>query len=138
MSFRPLETEWWPACRPLVEWITRTLPAGGTGYPRPQWNPTQVDRLAERFFNSQEGRGFDDPDHRGLLNSVLWFATDYGSGDPLHWSDVRIEILLADWLPRKVIAPIEYLAAAPELVRSFIRFAHHLSGVRRISPSSRR
>ncbi|WP_395307494.1 DUF6398 domain-containing protein [Mycobacterium sp. AMU20-3851] len=130
MTFPPLESESWPACRPLVEWITRSLPQGGTGYQRPQWNPTQVDHLADRFFNSEEGRGFDDADHRGLLGSVLWFATDYGSGDPVRWSDVRVEMLLADWLPRKVIAPVEYLAAAPELLWAFIRFAHHDSGVR--------
>lgn len=130
MTFPPLETESWPACRPLVEWIARSLPLGGTGYRRPQWNPTQVDRLADRFFSSEQGRGFDDADHRGLLGSVLWFATDYGSGDPVRWSDVRVEMLLADWLPRKVIAPLGYLALAPELLRSFIRFAHHQSGVR--------
>ncbi|CAM3434780.1 DUF6398 domain-containing protein [Mycolicibacterium frederiksbergense] len=129
-TYPPLETESWPACRPLVEWITRTLPAGGSGYQRPQWNTDKLDLLADRFFGSLPGRAFDDADHRGLLDSILWYATDYGPGDPLRWSDVRIEILLADWLPRKVIAATEYLAAAPELLRAFVCFAHDESGVR--------
>ena len=30
----PAETETWPACRPLVEWMTSLLPDGGTGYER--------------------------------------------------------------------------------------------------------
>ena len=29
ITFPPLETETWPACRALVEWITRGLPEGG-------------------------------------------------------------------------------------------------------------
>ncbi|MDZ7887692.1 MAG: DUF6398 domain-containing protein [Mycobacterium sp.] len=129
-TFPPLETDSWPACRPLVEWITRTLPAGGTGYQRPQWDSEQLDGLAARFFSSKHGAAFDDVDHRGLLDSILWYATDYGPGDPLRWSDVRIEILLADWLPRKVIAATEYLALAPALLRAFVGFAHDESVVR--------
>lgn len=129
-TFPPLETESWPACRPLIEWITRTLPAGGAGYQRPQWNTDKLDLLVDRFFGSLSGRAFDDADHRGLLGSILWYATDYGPGDPLRWSDVRVEILLADWLPRKVIAATEYLALAPALLRAFVGFAHGESGVR--------
>lgn len=129
-TFPPLETESWPACRPLVEWITGTLPTGGSGYQRPQWNTEKLDLLADQFFGSLPGRAFDDADHRGLLDSIFWYATDYGPGDPLRWSDVRIEILLADWLPRKVIAATEYLALVPALLRAYVRFAHDESGVR--------
>lgn len=130
MTHPPYETESWPACRPLIEWITRTLPAGGTGRQRPEWDPAQLERLADRFFASQHGRALDDADHRGLLESLFWFGTDYGPGDPLRWSPVQVEMLFVDWLPRKVIAPAEYLAAAPELLRCFVRFAHAESGVR--------
>ena len=86
--------------------------------------------LADRFFASQYGARLDDPDHRGLLESLLWFGTDYGPGDPLRWSPVRVEILLGDWIPRKIVAPAEYLAKAPELLRAFIRFAHAEVGLR--------
>ncbi|HKI41275.1 MAG TPA: DUF6398 domain-containing protein [Mycobacterium sp.] len=124
ITFPPLETETWPACRALVEWITRGLPEGGTGYQRPQWDSAELARLTDRFFGSPYGARLDDPDHRGLLESLLWYGTDYGPGDPLRWSPVKVEILLDDWIPRKIVAPAEYLAKAPDLLRAFIRFAH--------------
>ena len=43
---------------------------------------------------------------------------------PLRWSPVKVEILLDDWIPRKIVAPADYLAKAPELLRAFVRFAH--------------
>ncbi len=55
---------------------------------------------------------------------------DYGPGDPLRWSAVKVEILFGDWLPRKVIAPPDYLAMAPDLLRTFVCFAHAEVGVR--------
>ena len=130
ITFPPLETETWPACRALVEWITRGLPEGGTGYQRPQWDSAALARLADRFFASPYGARLDDPDHRGLLESLLWYGTDYGPGDPLRWSPVKVEILLDDWIPRKIVAPAEYLAKAPDLLRAFIRFAHAEVGLR--------
>ena len=130
MTFPPLETDSWPACRPLLEWITRSLPAGGSGYQRPQWDSRALDQLRDRFFASPWGKPFDDTDHHGLLESLLWYGTDYGPGDPLRWSVVRIKILFGDWLPRKVIAPADYLAKVPELLRAYIGFAHTEAGIR--------
>jgi hypothetical protein len=130
ITFPPLETESWPACRALVEWITRGLPEGGTGYQRPQWDSASLARLTDRFFASSYGIRLDDPDHRGLLESLLWYGTDYGPGDPLRWSPVKVEILLDDWIPRKIVAPAEYLAKAPDLLRAFIRFTHAEVGLR--------
>jgi len=130
ITFPPLETETWPACRALVEWITRGLPEGGTGYQRPQWDSAALARLTDVFFASPYGARFDDPDHRGLLESLLWYGTDYGPGDPLRWSPVRVEILLDDWIPRKIVAPADYLAKAPDLLRAFVRFAHAETGLR--------
>jgi hypothetical protein len=130
ITFPPLETETWPACRALVEWITRGLPQGGTGYQRPQWDSAALGRLTDRFFASPYGARLDDHDHRGLLESLLWYGTDYGPGDPLRWSSPRVEILLDDWIPRKIVAPAEYLAKVPDLLRAFIRFAHAEIGLR--------
>jgi len=130
ITFPPLETESWPACRALVEWITRGLPEGGTGYQRPQWDSAALARLTDQFFCSTYGAGLDDSDHRGLLESLLWYSTDYGPGDPLRWSPVKVEILLDDWIPRKIVAPAEYLAKAPDLLRAFIHFAHEEVGLR--------
>jgi Domain of unknown function (DUF6398) len=129
ITFPPLESDSWPACRPIIEWVIRGFPAGGSGYQRPQWEPAELAQLTDRFFASEWGRRLDDADHRDLLESLLWYGTDYGPGDPLRWSSVKVEILFGDWLPRKVIAPAGYLAKAPELLRAFIGFAHGVVGL---------
>ena len=103
ITFPPFETDTWPACRPLVEWAIGMLPTGGTGYQRPHWDADALAELTKRFFASPFGADLDDADHRGLLESVLWFGTDYGPGDPLRWSPVAVEILLVDWVPRKIV-----------------------------------
>ncbi len=124
IMFPPFETETWPASRPLIEWLLRLLPEGGTGYVRPTWSEARKNKLANRFFGSKFGKQLDDADHRDLLDQLLWFGTDYGPGDPLRWSPVAVEILLADWIPRKIVAPPGYLSKAPALLRAFIRFCH--------------
>ncbi|MGH3278330.1 MAG: DUF6398 domain-containing protein, partial [Trebonia sp.] len=128
--FPPLETETWPASRPLAEWLLRLLPEGGTGYVRPQWRQAALRKLANRFFGSPFGRQLDDKDNRNLLDQFLWFGTDYGPGDPLRWSPVAVEILLADWIPRKIAADPAFLAKAPALLRGFIRYCHDERGIR--------
>ncbi len=130
ITFPPLETDSWPACRPLVEWVVGMLPADGAGYQRPHWDDDALAELTERFLSSPFGTGFDDADHRCLLRSLLWFGTDYGPGDPLRWSPVAVEILLVDWIPRKIVADVADLAKAPDLLRAFIRFCHHERGIR--------
>lgn len=130
ITYPPLDTETWPACRALVEWVTRGLPDGGTGYQRPQWDSAALTQLTDRFFASPHGARLDDADNRGLLESLLWYGIDYGAGDPLRWSAPKVEILLDDWIPRKIIAPAKYLAKAPELVRAFVRFTHAEIGLR--------
>ena len=124
IMFPPLESETWPASRPLTEWLVRLLPEGGAGYVRPTWSEARKKKLAKRFFGSEFGKPFDDDDQRDLLDQFLWFGTDYGPGDPLRWSPVAVEILLADWIPRKIVASPEHLSAAPALLRAFIRFCH--------------
>jgi hypothetical protein len=128
--FPPLETDTWPASRPLTEWLLRLLPEGGTGYVRPQWSRAALRKLAKRFFASPFGQQVDDKDNRDLLDQLLWFGTDYGPGDPLRWSPVAVEILLEDWIPRKLTADPALLAKAPALLRGFIRYCHDERGIR--------
>jgi hypothetical protein len=107
------------------------LPGGGTGYERPEWTPTQRQELAEQFLASPFAADLTvDDDLRELLDDVLWFGTDYGPGDPLRWSPVAVEILLADWIPRKIVAGVPSLTQAPDLLRAFIRFSHAERGIR--------
>jgi hypothetical protein len=130
ISFPPFETDTWPACRPLVEWMAGLLPAGGTGYQRPDWDDAAVAGLTQRFLASPYGADHTGHEARGLLESLLWFGTDYGPGDPMRWSPTAVEILLLDWIPRKIVDDAEHLATMPELLRAFIRFCHHERGIR--------
>ncbi len=132
MMYPPLETETWPACRPLVEWMLRQLPATDVDDVRKEWSDEERDAIAADFFGSPFGAVLDRRDERDLLDSLLWFGTDYGSGDPLRWSPARVEILMDDWFPRKIVAPTSYLAKMPQLLRAFIRYAHDRAGIREV------
>lgn len=127
--FPPLESETWPASRPLAEWLLRLLPAGGTGYTRPEWSKAALRTLTNRFFGSPFGLGLDNEDNRQLLGQFLRFGTGSGPGDPTRWSPVAVEILLADWIPRTIEADASFLAKAPALLRGFIRFCHSEHGI---------
>ena len=126
----PLESESWPVCRPLVEWMLRLLPPGGRAPERKEWSERETAALADDFFASDLGAPLDHDDGRDLLESILWFGTGYATGDPLRWSPVTVEILLADWVPRKIVAEPAYLAQLPDLLRAYIRYCHDRQGIR--------
>jgi hypothetical protein len=128
-TWPPFETDTWPACRPLVEWVARLLPAGGTGYRRREWTDAERDQLAERFLGSPPGARHRSADHLDLLDALLWYGTGYGTGDPLRWSPVSVEIVLADWIPRKIVASPARLRDAPDVLRDLIRFGHGELGI---------
>lgn len=129
-TFPPLETDTWPQCRALVEWLVGMLPPGGRGYRPTSWSEERLHDLAEEFFSSPHGAPLDSEDSRSLLDSLLWYANDYGKCDPLRWSAVSVEILLLDWIPRKLIANASYLSAVPSLLRALIRYSHERLGIR--------
>jgi hypothetical protein len=129
ITFPPLETETWPACRPLVEWGVRHLPPGGIGYVRPDWSEEDREQLIERFLVSPQAPDVPTEDARDLAHVLMWFACDYGPGDPLRWSPVAVEIFLTDFLSRKALMPEETLRRAPDVLRAFVRFAHRERGI---------
>jgi hypothetical protein len=128
--FPPLTSDSWPMCRPLVEWMLRMLPSGGVAPEPKNWSEARRAAIADAFFASPYGGPLDREDERDLLESVLWFGTGYASGDPFRWSPVTVEMLLADWFPRKVIAEPSYLAKLPGLLRAYIRYCHDRNGIR--------
>ena len=131
ITYPPFETDTWPACRPLVEWVVRHLPEGGTGYARPEWPEEDRDALIDRFLDSEYLTVDDLEAAEDLTHVFMWFACDYGPGDPLRWSPVSVEILLTDFLHRKAILPDETMRLGPEVLRGFVRFAHAERSIRR-------
>jgi hypothetical protein len=130
MFWPPIESESWPMCRPLVEWMLRHLPEGGQVAGSVEWSDEQIAAIADDFFASPFGRPLDREDERSLLDSILWFASSYTGGDPYRWSNVRVEMLLEDWFPRKIVAPTPYLAKMPDVLRAYVRYCHDRLGIR--------
>lgn len=130
ITYPPPETDTWPACRPLVEWVLRLVPDGGQGYERPEWTAAERAELTRRFLASPFGTRHRTAERRSLVDSILWFGTDYGPGDPLRWSPPAVEILLLDWVPGKILAPADELAQVPDVLRDVIRFSHAERGIR--------
>jgi len=124
-----VETEDWPQSRPLLEWVLRQLPPGGTGFERPEWSARRRDRLVRRFLASAYAPKPARPDDRSIAGDLVWYRTDYGYGDPLRWSGAAVEILLLDWYPRKIVADDAYLRRMPQVLRALIRFGHAEAGL---------
>lgn len=129
MTVPPLETESWPAVRPIVEWMTGMLPPGGAGYQRKEWGDDELQQITVDFLASPYGKHHDSADHVNLLNFLLQFAVDQSTSDPYRWSAVSVEILLLDWMPNKIIADPEFLTQAPEVLRSYIAYCHAKRGI---------
>jgi hypothetical protein len=120
------ESDTWPSCRALVEWLIQLMPAGGSGVHVPQWDPAQEAEVRGRFFASLVGMPFDDPDHRELLELCI----DEGTGDPLRWSAARLRQLLDSAGVHDDVIPVDVQLDVPELLRAFVPFAHAESGIR--------
>ena len=56
MTVPPFESDTWPACRPIVEWLARRMPAGGVGYQRPVWSERDQQQLADGSSPRRSGR----------------------------------------------------------------------------------
>ncbi len=124
------ENEAWPMGRPILRWLLRTMPSGGTVPEAKQWTEDEYDEVVDAFLASKRGEPWrGDDDARFLISSLVWFATSTGTGDPLRWSPVSVEVLLADWFTRKVHDKPAVLLRLPDILRAFIRFAHHECGV---------
>jgi hypothetical protein len=128
----PFETETWPACRAIVEWALRMMPAGGTSFEIQEFSDTDLGAIAEDFFASRFGREFDDNgENWDVLDLLLEFGRASASGDPLRWSGVAVEIVLVDWIPRTVIASKSMLRRVPELLRPLIEYSHSVRKIPR-------
>ncbi len=122
------DTETWPQCRAVVEWMVRLLPNGGPGY---NWEPPTEEAqqtLKRKFLDSNFAKSCKGRDTADLVDNILWFASGYGPCDPLRWSPISVDIFLLDWVPRKIMAPPAYLKRMPKVLRAYIQFADYERG----------
>ncbi|MFO7589956.1 MAG: DUF6398 domain-containing protein [Acidimicrobiia bacterium] len=135
MTYPPIETETFPAVRALLDARLATMPGDGALPARPEWSEAERNELVAEFLASSEATEWaDDPDAEEIAELLVWHGCDYdGSGDPLRWSPVVVEIVLCDWLPRKAALERSVVVKVPFVLQSFVRFA----GRRRDLPSER-
>lgn len=88
------------------------------------------DRLRDEYLSSPEGREFaPDGDEAWVASLAIDFCAGYADGDPLRWSPVVVELFMADWIPRKVLATTEQLDRVPAALDAWVRFAARRRGI---------
>lgn len=124
----PYIGETWPGCRALIEWVLATMPTGGAAWERPSWTERDRARLADDFFASQAGHKVDEALTREVVERLIGFGADHGTGDPLRWSPTTLKRLLDEHLPETEVSH-DVLVSVPRILPLFIKFAHQRSGI---------
>ncbi len=89
---------------------------------RPLLSPKQRDQLVDEFLESQYAVDLPD-DAADIVRLWIDHALDHTVGGPLRVSAVLVELFLAHWLPRKVLADTTYFEAVPVVVKAWLEFA---------------
>lgn len=87
------------------------------------------ERLRDEFLASPEGQEFaPDSDEAWAISLAIDFCADYVDGRPLRWSPVVVELFMADWIPRKVLADQGLFERLPAALDAWVRFAGRKAG----------
>ena len=87
------------------------------------------DQLRDEFLASPEGEGLgSDGDEAWAISLAIDFCADYVDGRPLRWSPVVVELFMADWIPRKVLADQGLFDRLPSALDAWVRFVGRKSG----------
>ena len=112
----------------LIEGHLRFLPPSVAPDAEPL-DETTLAALAADFLAAPGNKAHRRGDNRDVLETILWFGNGYNVGGPLRWSPVVVEMFLADWVGRKVMADRRYIARIPVVLRDFVRYAGRARGV---------
>lgn len=87
------------------------------------------DRIRDEFLASPEGRQFQpDSNEAWAVSLAIDFCADYVDGRPLRWSPVVVELFMANWIPRKVLADDGLFDSLPAALDAWVRFAGRRAG----------
>lgn len=127
----PIETDSWPACRPLAEWVLRGLPSGGDGFAVEVWTDEQLHALAADVAGAADGAvaGLTPSEVHDVLVPLLRLASGAAHGDPLRWSSVSVEVALLGSPSLLAAVPAPLRARVPDVVEMLVRSAHTRRGV---------
>jgi hypothetical protein len=119
------KTETWPLYRPLIQWLLDQLPEGGERR-SPAGDPESDENLCNTFFATSSAAPFTEAGHREMLLDLF----ESGTGDPLRWSEARVERAISVMSYFGDRFPLDVVLDAPDLLRAYIPFAHAQSGIR--------
>lgn len=133
ITFPPIESEDYPAIRPLLDARLATMPPGGQVPEVPELSEAEQDALVGDFLASAEGAAWAGDDDAALIaEQLVRFRCEYGDGRPLRWSGPVVELLLTDWFPRKVVADADLYDKVPDVLADWVRFAGDRRGLRQV------
>lgn len=127
MYLDPPTSESYEETRALLAARMRTLPRGWEEQGPPPLSGRQRAALVAEFARSPEARGVAEADD--VAETMVDYSCDYGTGEPLRWSPIVVELFLCDWYPRKVIREEAVLEQVPDVVRAWVRFAARKRGL---------
>jgi hypothetical protein len=108
----------------------RALPPGGQQPSAPAYGQDRRATLAARFLASDEAEELSD---RGAASRcadrIIDYGCSYDQGRPLRVSPIKCEMLLLDWLPRKVMLSPDDQEAMPHVLAAWVRWAGRLTSL---------
>jgi hypothetical protein len=133
-DYVPLDPESeWPASRPFIQMLLRTMPEGGSssagraGYP-----DLSVDEVVDGFLDSREAAALlvvvPEDELVEAAELLVSHAAEH-AGHPLRWSGVSTEIALTQYLPWDPSVAPETLDAVPDVLPALVRYCHRVAGM---------
>lgn len=129
VTFDPPVGEDYARLRALALVRADELPGSEVDLDLPEVSAKERDRLFEEFLAAPEGKGMEPgSDHADVISLAIDFCCDYVDGRPLRWSPVVVELFMADWLPRKVVADHALFEAVPAALQAWVRYTGRMRG----------
>ncbi|MGA7913559.1 MAG: hypothetical protein WCC30_18690 [Candidatus Dormiibacterota bacterium] len=118
------------AHRGLLRTRLRLLPGPNVvERPEPPDEEFRQDVVAE-FMRSAEAASLPDHELSELIaGRLVDFRIDLGDGDVFRWSPIVVEMLLADWYPRKTVPEDGEVKLVPDVLRVWVRYAGRRRGL---------
>jgi len=106
------------------------LPGGEVDIDTPELPFEERDRLMADFLAAPESEGIEPgTDASEVVRMAVDYCAGYVDGDPLRWSPVVVELFMAGWLPRKLLADREMFEAVPAALDAWVRYAGRQRGI---------
>jgi hypothetical protein len=129
MTLDPPVSDEYAGLRALAMLRADEAPGGAMATQREEMPAEDRDALRDEFLASPEGRMFaPDGDEAFVVSLAIDFCADYVDGRPLRWSPVVVELFMAGWVPRKVLADPALFEVLPAVLDAWGRFAGRKQG----------